>query len=227
MLNIPTVAVGAIAAALIAALVSLLGLIISKEQKTSEFRQAWVDALREDLSNYLTQINAICDGVSVKYESIEKKVEVLTPIYRELNKATFSIALRINPEEPLARSILTSMGHLHKLTGDHSTIAPDKIRPIERELLHAAQQLLKAEWKRVKNGETTFVVAKFTALGVVLVSIILGCWQLTHHINSSPAKPPAASSATPQTGQTVTPRPKNGAPASGPTSGNSKRQTSP
>ena len=47
--QIPSVAVGAVVAALIAGTVSLLGLIISKEQKTSEFRQAWIDALRNDL----------------------------------------------------------------------------------------------------------------------------------------------------------------------------------
>lgn len=51
MIAIPPVAIGAIGAALIAATVSLLGLIISKEQKTSEFRQAWIDALRSDLGS--------------------------------------------------------------------------------------------------------------------------------------------------------------------------------
>lgn len=41
--------VGAVGAAMIAAFVSFLGLIIGKEQKTSEFRQAWIDALRSEL----------------------------------------------------------------------------------------------------------------------------------------------------------------------------------
>ena len=45
MFGIPDQAIGAIAAALIAGLISLLGLIISKEQKVSDFRQAWIDAL--------------------------------------------------------------------------------------------------------------------------------------------------------------------------------------
>lgn len=222
MLNVPTVAVGAITAALIAALVSLLGLIISKEQKTSEFRQAWVDALREDLSNYLTQINAICDGASIKYESLEKKVEALSPLYRELNKATFNIALRINPDEPLPKIIFSSMTHLHTLSGNHATISPDKIRPIERELIISSQKLLKAEWKRVKKGETTFVVAKFSALAVVLLSIALGGWQLTRHFDG-PAKTSTATPIVSQSSPARTLRPENDASASDPTSVSTKR----
>jgi hypothetical protein len=62
MVGVPDAAIGATVAALIAGTVSLLGLIISKEQKTSEFRHAWIDALRSDLTAFLTQINAIHDG---------------------------------------------------------------------------------------------------------------------------------------------------------------------
>lgn len=191
MFNVPSFEIGAIGAALIAGLASLLGLVISKEQKTSEFRQAWVDALRNDLSNYLTQINAICDGVSINYKTIEKKVEALTPLYRELNKATFNIALRINPEEPLAKRVIASMGKLHKLTGDHSSISPDKIRPIESEMLSASQKLLKSEWKRVKTGEKTFVLAKFAALAVVVLSLLFGVAQLALKLNATQGTPKA------------------------------------
>src|SRR5947208_1351430 len=42
-------AAGAFLVAWIAGAFSLLGLIISKEQKVSEFRQSWIDALRNDL----------------------------------------------------------------------------------------------------------------------------------------------------------------------------------
>ena len=51
MLNLPDVAIGTMIAAFIAGLVSLLSLIISKEQKVSEFRQAWIDALRAEISS--------------------------------------------------------------------------------------------------------------------------------------------------------------------------------
>lgn len=50
MFGLPDQAVGATIAAIVAALVALLGLIISKEQKVSEFRQQWIDALRADIA---------------------------------------------------------------------------------------------------------------------------------------------------------------------------------
>lgn len=199
MFNIPSVAVGAIVAALIAAVISLLGLIISKEQKTSEFRQAWVDALRDDLSNYLTQINAICDGVSVSYETQAKKVEALAPAFREINRATFNISLRLNREELLAQEVIANMVKLHHLTLDHSTISPDKIRPIESELLISAQKLLKSEWSRVKRGEPTFVAAKFAALAVVVFSIALCVVQLAQHSHSRTREPITSTAPEPGT----------------------------
>ena len=56
----------AILVALISGVFSLVGLIISKEAKLSEFRQAWIDALREDLSNFTAHavmISAYCKAV--------------------------------------------------------------------------------------------------------------------------------------------------------------------
>jgi hypothetical protein len=45
--------------AMIAGAFSLLGLVISKEQKVSEFRQTWIDALREDISELIAHANLI------------------------------------------------------------------------------------------------------------------------------------------------------------------------
>lgn len=52
-LVVPDAAIGAIAAASIAGLLAFLSLIIAKENKTSEFRQAWIDSLRLDLSKLI------------------------------------------------------------------------------------------------------------------------------------------------------------------------------
>ena len=45
--------VGVILAALIGGFFSLISLIISKEQKTSEFRQQWIDSLRQEISDHI------------------------------------------------------------------------------------------------------------------------------------------------------------------------------
>jgi len=106
---LPPMAIGAIGAALIAAVVSLLGLIISKEQKTSEFRQAWIDALRADCTTYLAELNAIIDALQGGFESDSAKVEALGERYSSLNKSTFSIQLRINHRENKTKELLGCM----------------------------------------------------------------------------------------------------------------------
>lgn len=194
MIEIPPVAIGAIGAALIAATVSLLGLIISKEQKTSEFRQAWIDALRSDLGSYLTQINAICDGSAIEHDTVEKKIAALSPLYADLNKATFAITLRLNPEEPHAQLMLQCMKKLGAELADHTSLNPSKIRPIEAELLSASKKLLKSEWERVRDGEPTFKIAKAIALVVVIAAVLVtvgyGVFQAATSVTSRhvPAK---------------------------------------
>lgn len=107
-MQIPDAAVGAVTAALIAGIISLLGLIISKEQKTSEFRQAWIDALRADLTAYLTQVNAINDATKVRYVDHAKKVEALRPLYIPLSYYSLDKDSRNKRywQEPSERSFL-------------------------------------------------------------------------------------------------------------------------
>jgi hypothetical protein len=60
MLNVSAIAIGAIAAALIAGLIFLLSLVISKEQKISDFRQEWINSLRSEIAALIAHANAIC-----------------------------------------------------------------------------------------------------------------------------------------------------------------------
>ena len=58
--QIPLAPVATVVAALIAALISFVNLTLSKEQKTSEFRQAWIDGLREELATLFSSARALC-----------------------------------------------------------------------------------------------------------------------------------------------------------------------
>jgi hypothetical protein len=64
---VPDAAIGAIAAALIAGLLTFLGLIVAKENKTSEFRQAWIDSLRLDFAKLISNARAIRGAVAVGF----------------------------------------------------------------------------------------------------------------------------------------------------------------
>lgn len=178
--------VGAVGAAIIAAIVSLIGLIIGKEQKTSEFRQAWIDALRAELIKYMTTLNAIADATDIKYPDQPAKLAALTPHYSKLNEATFGVMLRLNDKEPKSRAVLAAMNDFHALAQDEQTLIPENIRPVEAALLTASKDLLKYEWKRVKRGEWTYRVSKWVSFLIVIG--LVGFAVLQSRVASDPPK---------------------------------------
>jgi len=172
------ISIGAVGAAVIAGLVSMLGLIISKEQKISEFRQVWIDDLRRCVVDYLVSINAICDILSVKKAGKDVGDEGLLENYKLLNKASHGIALRINSDEKPAKALLASMKEFEEIAKDNTSITPEKIRVVEDRFTKAAKGLLKFEWKRVKKGEKIFIWTKriIVLFLVILFGILVFAW---------------------------------------------------
>lgn len=179
------ISIGAIGAALIAGIVSLLGLIISKEQKTSEFRQTWVDSLRSEITSYPTSFNAIADALLVTYANQNDKVAALSPLYSKFNEAGYAITLRLNPDEDRSRAVLSCMKRFNILAANESDMVPAKIKPIEIDLLSASKEQLKYEWKRVKRGEPTFWITKIIA-ALVIVAALLALPFLSENKKNSP-----------------------------------------
>ena len=172
MTTLPDVAVGAIVAALIAGLVSLLGLIISKEQKTSEFRQAWIDALRSELSAVIAHANAIHGAGAARLETPAELWKVVRVDFVGINEATAKIRLRLNPKEPQATTVLATIEALEQLLAPGQSMDYAQINAIEKRLVKEAQVLLKEEWRRVQAGESTYRIARFTALAISAASVV-------------------------------------------------------
>jgi hypothetical protein len=161
------IGIGAVGAAIIAGLVSLLGLIIGKEQKVSEFRQAWIDDLRKCMIDYLVNINAICDAVRMKKSGRSIDDASLMENYKNLNSANHGITLRVNDDEKESNNLLKSMRDFESIASSNDTLTPDQIRNIEESYIAASKNLLKFEWTRVKRGEKIFVRTKW-AVGIAI-----------------------------------------------------------
>lgn len=163
---IPEIAIGAIGAALIGAVISFVSLIVSKEAKVSEFRQAWIDSLRGELSTYLTSLNAVSDARNLSFSDDKERYQQMQPHYALLNESYYKIAFRLNSEEPLSKKlkecmvalsipILNPNEPLNKTVFDHNRV----------ECISLSNALLKEEWVRVKRGELVFRVTRwFTAI---------------------------------------------------------------
>lgn len=172
MLKIPEIAIGAIVASLIAGLISLLGLIISKEQKTSEFRQAWIDALRSELSVLIAHTSAIYGAQVANFQDLVELWKDLRADYFGMNDAIAKIRLRLNPKEPQAQAILATIEALEAYFASGRTLNLSEFDIIEKRLVGDAQVLLKKEWGRVQAGEPTYKIARYAALAVSIACIV-------------------------------------------------------
>lgn len=168
------ITIGAIGAATIAAIVSILGLIIGKEQKTSEFRQAWINDLRECFIEFLAEINSISDNLRTGGST-----DSLRASYTRLNQANHGILFRLNDTETQSQTLITALQKFEEIASDNKTLTPEKIKEAENSFIEAAKAVLKFEWERVKKGENTFVYTKralFALLAILLMTLSSPFW---------------------------------------------------
>ena len=134
-------------AAVLAAVVSFLGLMISKESKISEFRQKWINALREDAATLVTHTFFV-RGAEVREDAD------LNESYIQINHVSARIRLRLNPKEKETHAIIMAMNKMKD--ANHTVAEFGNIVEYVNEFVVAVQKLLKKEWERVKRGELIY-----------------------------------------------------------------------
>lgn len=166
--------------AIIAGLISLLGLVISKEHKISDFRQSWIDSLRVEIASLISHATAIYDAVL--QADCPNKVERFELIKLDLlhfDEAMAKIKLRLNPDEKDARLVLNYVEELYKLVQPQKKVDGELRKCCEDNLVGAANVLLKKEWEQVRRGEPVFRGAKYLS-GLVLIVLILAVFCMLY-----------------------------------------------
>jgi hypothetical protein len=145
-----------------AGLIAAMSAVIGKENKISEFRQAWIDDQREDLA--LIAAEAVAYG---KEPDAAKKVERLAVF----DGARARIELRENPIKGEWTQIRSEIGALRDrmIAADTSAIAASV--PL---ILAAARLPLKANWTIVKNGEPWYRYFKNALVVAIIATVTLG-----------------------------------------------------
>lgn len=161
-------------AATIAALAATIGLIIAKENKTSEFRQAWIN----DLRSALISLNALMSAIYLKAKNASVSGKTNCTNFDnetcEYHRLLSEINLRINyrnkscSERSLSNSITNLKESAFKAGGDFFALQVD--------FTEKSSAILKEEWVRVKRGEMAYVTLKqlcyvFSFLLISFVSI--------------------------------------------------------
>lgn len=205
MADIPStiyIAMGSIFAATLAGIFSFVSLINQKEGKISEFRQEWIDGLRDDLAKLCSsmdntsshwQVIAIEEEAAAKREG-RKPFSTLDWLskYQQISKDDCAmcsecyqrIMLRLNPEDH--RQLVEELRAASKLMSSPKALdSKDVIRSQLDRIVEQSQTVLKSEWVRVKKGEPPYRLTAIASLSM-LVTLFLSLavviiWLITMH----------------------------------------------
>jgi hypothetical protein len=171
MFGLPKEAVGAIIAAIVAGFVALMSLIISKEQKVSEFRQQWIDALRVDVAKFISCAHsaAFVRMVGAKDKSADYK-DFFQP-YGEVLEIAARIRLRLNAREKTCQALLEALDKIIKRARANDTTHPS-MSEVTDELTALTLLVLRQEWTRVQEGEFTYRWTRRILLVMVVVLVL-------------------------------------------------------
>jgi len=184
-------AVGTLVAALIAGAIAFVNLTLTKELKTSEFRQAWIDGLREDLARFLGAARAFARAVEVVHAfgpDYKDKVPLLISdekigeLRYQAAEMLSKIKLRLNPDEPEHEELLRLLVKAVSIQNESLAKGGDVASTLQA--IEAANEyarpVLKKEWRRVKQGELPFRVARnwlAPLIFVVSVGFLVFMWN--------------------------------------------------
>lgn len=174
-MQIPDAAVGPIIAAVIAALVVFISTVLSKEQKTSEFRQAWIDELRKDVAQYVSGTVEFSALYSLRKKRSADEVELLEDNFdaiRELQSIEYRIIFRLNPVKHSA--LITKIKALRRqmIALNSQGVASNGVEEaITDAITGDCNRILKAEWERVKKGEAGFRFVKWAAMAIAALGL--------------------------------------------------------
>ncbi len=155
------VALGAVAAALVAGFFSFSNLVSAKENKVSEFRQAWIDGLRNEIAAHTAAVQDLVRlrALNGSRELDKDWYEATRGTYRLASESLTKIQLRINPtqaakapnsnEAKLLNTIIDARAFFSKEEYESSLNKCNEIREV-------AAVFLKNEWERVKYGELRY-----------------------------------------------------------------------
>ncbi|SDB87106.1 hypothetical protein [Acinetobacter boissieri] len=185
--NIPWVAVGAIVAAIIAATIAFITMVVTKENSVSQFRQNWINELREDIAIFISSINLLddlkeeeqqqqqqrySDFKSADLKSEEKKHK--NDLKYNIHEKYMNIDMKLSGKDIYDRILKELIKIIYEdFLNKNSNPSKEYMNLLNANLLI----LLKNEWIRVKNGEKwfsrskTIVPSALIALG--LINIVL------------------------------------------------------
>jgi hypothetical protein len=189
-------AAGTLAAALVAGGIARANLIVSKETKVSEFRQAWINSLREDLAALFSNTRTVCRSLQ-EYrwpnpshaELFNFPREKIVEARHAAGETFHRIRLRLNDGQEDHKELRRLLSTMMQATQDYiEDIDIPVSLPIEavENAAQYAEVVLKSEWETVKRGEIAYQSAvrmtklalnsSFVLLVILVVAVPVTAW---------------------------------------------------
>ncbi|WP_413672492.1 hypothetical protein ACEN9H_25175 [Massilia cellulosiltytica] len=174
---------GTLAAALVAGGIARANLIASKETKVSEFRQAWIDSLREDLAALFSNTRTVCRAMQEHRWPNPSHAELFNFPQARIVEArhaageTFHrIRLRLNDSQSDHKELRRRLSAMMQATQDYIIDSDVPVSlPIDavESAAQYAEVVLKSEWETVKRGESAYQSAVRMTKQVLGWSLVL------------------------------------------------------
>ena len=170
-------AIGAVVAAIIGGLVAFFSLIVSKEQSVSGFRQAWIDALREDVATLVAKVIGAHGTAITQAHASQPLWDRIKVDFTGINEVIVRIRLRLNPNEArknegeATKGVLNALDEIEQMFGS-DTINSEKLERLTESLVTNARIILKENWDRVRSGEPVYWLTKWITLCVSVFLLI-------------------------------------------------------
>lgn len=166
--------------AFVAGAFSLLNLTVSKENKVSEFRQAWIDALRDDIASFVSHSQWIGTQITEYLNERITYTEHLANIRDSIiamNQASTRVKLRLHQEERDPKALMLAMKAVHEFlesAPENPASLSVEFREGSKDVEIKAALVLRNEWGVVKKGERGYRFAKrFAYLCIAVSSVML------------------------------------------------------
>lgn len=162
----------AITAGVIAAAAGGIGLVMTKENKTSEFRQQWIQELRTVLTTFSSSLilinKRVQEGGKVDDADIQKINMLLCELHLRINYAKQS-----SEESNLNKALTTLQERAFRGSANFAEA--------QERFTAASFAVLKKEWGRVKRGERIYRFCMYPCLAITGVSILAALLYLALH----------------------------------------------
>lgn len=161
--------------AIITSIIAYLSLIISKENKVSDFRQLWVNELRTELS----ELHGVINYLFVKLYDYKNNGKIDTKSFISENAEQIANFSRIKQKIVFRLNIGNDSYFIECLDDVFEAFQKkqylsnrNELEKILRKLDAYAHKTLKSEWERVKRGEKWFRITKVVFTGILLLIAI-------------------------------------------------------